>query len=89
MMQLGHQGISEQWVQRFCGDQHWSLIASALGQDRAVFHDEAGRPIYAAFCATDLTLSHPRPDLLGADALMHANLFRVSGSQTGSVHLLT
>lgn len=88
MMQLGHQGVSEQWLLRFCGDQHWALLAGAMGQDRAVFQDEAGRPIYAAFCATDLRLGPPQPGLLGADAMLHSRLFAVSGSQTGSIHQL-
>lgn len=89
MMQLAPQGISEQWMLRFCGDQHWSLIAAAMGQERAVFRDAEGRPIYAAFCATELTFSPPQPDLLGVDAVLHSRLFRVSGSQTGSIHQLT
>lgn len=86
MAQLSPAGLSEQWVLRFCGDQHWALIAKALGQRSAVFHAADGRPVYAAFCATSLRLPAPSRALLGQDARIESKLFAVSDTRTGSQH---
>ena len=89
MMQLGPAGLSEQWVLRAGGDRHWTLIAQAMGQERAVFHDAQGREIYAAFCATALTLTPHAPTLLGQRALLTSALFEAGPCQLGSTHQLT
>lgn len=88
MAQLCPTGLSEQWVLRFCGDQHWALIAKALGQRSAVFHAADGRPVYAAFCATSLWLQRPRAPVLGRDVTVESALFAVSQTRTGSRHQL-
>lgn len=89
MMQLAPQGLSEQWLLRDCGDRHWSLIAAAMGQERAVFSDAEGRAIYAAFCATALRLQAPQADWLGEEAQIQSELYRVSVSQLGSLHQIS
>lgn len=89
MMTLGPDGLSEQWLLRLCGDQHWAMIARAMGQDSAVFADAEGRAIYAAFCATDLRLNRPATPLLGRAAGLHSALFGLGASQIGSRHVLT
>lgn len=86
MMQLGPSGLSEQWVLRAGGDRHWDLIAQAMGQDRAVFHDAQGRELYAAFCATSLALARPDGPLLGQKSTITSALYEVSPTQIGSVH---
>lgn len=88
MAQLCPTVLSEQWVLRFCGDQHWALIAKALGQREAVFHALDGRPVYAAFCATSLWLQGPTAPLLGRDVQVASALFVVTGTRTGSRHRL-
>ena len=86
MAHLSPFGLSEQWLLRDCGDRHWSLIARALGQDSAVFADGAGRPVYAAFCATSLQLDPARPAPgPGAAIEITATLHAVSGARIGSV----
>ena len=86
MMQLAPSGLSEQWFLRLCGDRHWSLIAEAMGQEQAVFTDESGRPIYAAFCATSAIFNPAEGALLGQTVRLSSALFEVSGAQIGSVH---
>ncbi len=86
MAQLSPVGLSEQWLLRFCGDQHWALIAKALGQREAVFHAADGRPVYAAFCATSLRFHALSQPLLGQDARIVSGLFAVSDTRTGSRH---
>ncbi|EKE68304.1 Pnap_2097 family protein [Celeribacter baekdonensis] len=86
MAQLSPAGLSEQWLLRFCGDQHWALIAKALGQREAVFHAEDGRPVYAAFCTTSLRFYPLSRPLLGQDAQILSRLFAVSDTRTGSTH---
>lgn len=86
MGQLAPDGLSEQWLLRDGGDRHWMLIARALGQDRAVFRDPAGRAVYAAFCATSVALAPPAAPLLGADAQIRSDLSRVSGACLASDH---
>ena len=87
MAQLSPDGLSEQWVLRFCGDQHWALIAKALSQREAVFHAADGRPVYAAFCATSLSLQ-PSASLLGRDVKVASVLFAVTETRTASRHRL-
>ena len=86
MAHLSPSGLSEQWVLRECGDRHWSLIAQALGQDRAVFLSGSGEPIYAAFCATALQFHPLGMSLLGEDLVIVSELFRVSAGRLGSAH---
>ncbi|WP_172327591.1 Pnap_2097 family protein [Mangrovicoccus sp. HB161399] len=88
MMQLAPRGLSEQWLLRHAGDRHWAMIAAAMGQGRAVFADADGRPVYAAFCATELAFAPPEP-LLGADLSVRSSLHAVSARLIGSEHLLS
>lgn len=87
MAQLSPQGLSEQWVLRFCGDQHWTLIAKALGQRDAVFRAPDGRPVYAAFCTTSLQMQ-PSGALLGRNVQVSSAVFAVTETRTGSRHKL-
>lgn len=86
MTQLSPDGLSEQWLLRDCGDRHWSLIADAMGQDRAVFRAADGRPIYAAFCVTALDLAAVTRQLLGQDLSIASALYHVTASRLGSLH---
>ncbi|EPX85298.1 Pnap_2097 family protein [Salipiger mucosus] len=88
MQQLCPHGISEQWLLAACGDIHWTLIASALGQDGLRFRAEDGRPLYAAFCATRLELA-PTGELLGQDLFIRSEIAGLGGARTGSRHVFT
>ncbi|WP_425101947.1 Pnap_2097 family protein [Tropicibacter sp. S64] len=88
MAQLSPDGLSEQWVLRFCGDRHWALIAEALGQHEAVFQAPDGRPVYAAFCATSLRMP-PSGPLLGKTVHVRSTLYGLTDTRTGSRHRLS
>lgn len=85
MSELCPTGLSEQWLLRFCGDIHWSLIAKAMGQNKAIFTDAYGRDVYAAFCATSLSFA-PMTDLLAKSVRISSTLYQVNNHQIGSIH---
>lgn len=89
MRHLSPFGLAEPWLLRDCGDRHWALIARAMGQERAVFADALGRPVYAAFCATRLDLAPVRRTLLGETVEIGSNLCALTPVRLGSVHRLT
>lgn len=86
MAECGWRGLSEGWLLRHLGDVHWSQIARAMGQSAAVFMDEAGHPVYAAFCAIAQRMM--RPDLArpGATLTVASRLRRLSGTRLISFH---
>lgn len=86
MAHLSPAGLSEQWLLRHCGDQHWSLIAQALGQDSAMFRSPDGRAVYAAFATTSLRSHVVGQPLLGRSVTLASSLFAVSDTRTGSRH---
>lgn len=87
MAELCPTGLSEQWLLRFGGDIHWSLIAQTMGQESATFQDAYGQDVYAAFCATSVELALV-DCLLAQDVRMHSLLYRVSNHQLGSIHTI-
>lgn len=49
MPELNACGLSETWLQRTCGSQHWLALGQALGQPSDRWVDTRGRRVYAAF----------------------------------------
>lgn len=49
MPELNASGLSEAWLQRTCGSQHWLALGQALGQPSDSWKDTQGRRVYAAF----------------------------------------
>lgn len=49
MPHLGLAGLSENWLLKECGHQHWLALAKCLGEPQPSFCDKHGRPAYAAF----------------------------------------
>lgn len=49
MPELNACGLSETWLQRIGGAQHWFALAQALGQPSDRWVDTRGRRVYAAF----------------------------------------
>ncbi len=49
MPELNACGLSETWLQKTCGSQHWLSLAQALGQPSDRWVDMQGRRVYAAF----------------------------------------
>lgn len=85
MAEMGYRGLSEQWLLRRAGDLHWRLIARAMGQRKAVFTCAAGRPLYAAFCATSLYFVRPELPQLGDDLTLAVDLYRIGHGRLASL----
>lgn len=49
MPELNACGLSEAWLQKSCGSQHWMGLSQALGQPSDRWADTQGRRVYAAF----------------------------------------
>ncbi len=49
MPELNACGLSETWLQRTCGSQHWLALGQALGQPSDRWVDTRGLRVYAAF----------------------------------------
>ncbi|MDD7973136.1 Pnap_2097 family protein [Roseinatronobacter alkalisoli] len=89
MAQLAPAGLSEQWLLRYCGDEHWRMVATALGQNDVIFRAADGRPVYAAFCTTSLKFHPAGRALLGQEVRIASALHAVSDTRTGSCHMIT
>ncbi|MGG7565479.1 Pnap_2097 family protein [Rhodovulum sp. DZ06] len=92
MPHLSPSGLAEDWVLREGGDRHWAMLSRAMGRAEGAFEDAQGRPLYAAFCATELAMD-PRDGLgaalLGAELSLRSTLGRVSAGRIGSEHVLS
>ncbi|SCZ67864.1 probable biosynthetic protein, Pnap_2097 family [Epibacterium ulvae] len=88
MAQLAPKGLAEVWWLKHLGDVHWQLIARALGQQTTVFRDQAGRQMYAAFCATEFAQFQPDLVSLGAEIELHSSLWAAGRSRIQSNHIL-
>ena len=88
MAQLAENSIGEHWVLRECGDRHWNLLANAMGLSTPHFSSTDGKPLYAAFCATELELRPCDVSHLGQDLVGHSALYGVSKTRTASEHIL-
>jgi probable biosynthetic protein (TIGR04099 family) len=49
MPQLDACGLSENWLQKTCGDRHWQALATLVGRRPADWRDARGDRVYAAF----------------------------------------
>ncbi len=58
MPQLAACGLSENWLQKTCGDRQWQALARLVGRPSAQWRDARGERVYAAF--TYLRLSEAR-----------------------------
>jgi len=51
MPNLALSGLSENWLLKECGNQHWRALAELFGLPLPDFRDSDGAPVYAAFVA--------------------------------------
>lgn len=89
MAECGWRGLSEGWLLRHLGDVHWAQIAQAMGQSVAVFRDDSGAPVYAAFCAIGVNVAQPSLARPGVMLAIESRLCRVSATRLMSVHDLS
>lgn len=88
MAECGWRGLSEGWLLRHLGDLHGRLIAEAMGQQAAVFADDSGAPVYAAFCAIAERVLNPHLARPGAMMALGSRLRRLSATRLISFHSL-
>jgi probable biosynthetic protein (TIGR04099 family) len=88
MPHLSGTGLSETWLLKELGHRHWLMLAKAAGMPVPDFRDEAGRPVYAAFCA--VRLEGARFDLARENGILAVSslIARVSRTQIFSRHAL-
>lgn len=55
MPNLSLLGLSENWLLKECGHQHWLCLASLLGFNQPDFKDREGHTAYAAFVSLSIT----------------------------------
>ncbi len=58
MPNLSLTGLSENWLLKECGNQHWLALAQCTGQDVPDFRGRGGAPIYAAFLGVVVRDAH-------------------------------
>lgn len=88
MPHLSAAGLSEVWLLKELGHRHWFLLAEAAGMRTPDFRDDAGEPVYAAFCALSIRGgdfgSVRENDVLA----LSSDLVRLSRTQVASRHRL-
>ena len=59
MPQMAANGLSENWLFKFCGDLHWQALCQALSTTSSQLESEAGDRLYASFIAISARYSQP------------------------------
>lgn len=59
MPQMAANGLSENWLFKHCGDQHWRALCESLGVRSSHLVDDAGLRLYPSFVAISARYSHP------------------------------
>lgn len=88
MPHLSAVGLSEQWLLKECGHQHWLALAQACGKLVPEFYDRQGHKVYAAFVCVEVNNAR-LDDIKENDELdMATELTRLSASRSMSSHVL-
>ncbi|PJG45800.1 hypothetical protein CAF53_22560 [Sphingobium sp. LB126] len=88
MPQLSLQGLSETWLLKQLGHQHWMMLANLAGQKAPSFIDERGDPVYAAFCAISIQDGDFGSARENDELMVRSRLRRVTQTQMLSRHRL-
>ncbi len=89
MPELNACGLSETWLQKTCGSQHWLSLAQALGQPSDHWADTQGRRVYAAFGWLHLREAALDRAREGQGLRLHSRLSWLGRSHALSRHQLT
>jgi probable biosynthetic protein (TIGR04099 family) len=84
MPQLDACGLSENWLQKTCGDRHWQALARLVGRAPTQWRDAQGERVYAAFTylrlsGARLAVAHEGQRLTIASRLQPASRAQVHG----------
>lgn len=88
MPQLSAVGLSEQWLLKECGHEHWMALAHAFGQIKPEFKDSHGRKVYAAFMCVNLENGKLDQVNENDEIDMITSLIRTSSTRSMSTHLV-
>ena len=89
MPQLAPGGLSETWLLKTCGHQHWRLLAEVLGLPTPDFRTATGSRLYAAFTAVRLQDGQLERAPEHAILTLDSEIERVSRTQFRSQHTLS
>lgn len=59
MPQLSANGLSENWLFKFCGNQHWQHLCQSVGKKSSELTDDALQRLYPTFVVISSRYSHP------------------------------
>ncbi|WP_197707336.1 Pnap_2097 family protein [Sphingobium sp. LB126] len=88
MPQLSLHGLSETWLLKQLGHQHWMMLASLAGQKVPNFIDERGSPVYAAFSSISIQDGDFASVRENDELVVRSRLRRVTQTQMLSRHRL-
>ena len=57
MPQMSNNALSENWLLRYLGDKHWSLLSDGFNKKSSEFQDENGNRLYATFVRINYSTS--------------------------------
>lgn len=88
MPQLSLLGLSEGWLLRECGAQHWSAVAATFRVPPERLEDDGGNRLYSSFLAVRLSGGPLSAFREGDGAQLHTRLTRLSRNRFHSSHRL-
>lgn len=88
MPQLALGGLSENWLLKECGHQHWLALAKCLGLPNPDFVNQQGQKMYAAFLVVKITKAAFNQVYENSLLTIKTQLQRVSSSRSYSHHEL-
>ncbi|ETX09837.1 hypothetical protein MUS1_05750 [Marinomonas ushuaiensis DSM 15871] len=86
MPQLALGGLSENWLLKECGNQHWIALAKCLGLPTPDFINQQGQKMYAAFLVVKITQGAFEKVYENSTLTINTQLQRVSSSRSYSHH---
>lgn len=86
MPQLALGGLSENWLLKECGHQHWLALAKRLDLPAPNFVDQQGRHMYAAFLVVKISNAALHQVTENSRLWIETQLTRVSPSRSYSRH---
>ncbi|MBU0801566.1 MAG: hypothetical protein KKA05_11275, partial [Alphaproteobacteria bacterium] len=86
MPQLALGGLSENWLLKECGHQHWLALAKRLDLPVPNFVDQQGRQMYAAFLVVKISKAALHQVTENSQLWIETQLTRVSPSRSYSRH---
>lgn len=88
MPHLSAVGLSEHWLLKECGHEHWMAIAQAFGQEKPEFRDRENRKVYAAFICINIENGKLDQVVENDEIDIVSTLIRLSSARNMSTHMV-